>query len=324
MKYTVRYRKPDGRLSSLVVEAERRSDVFQELNRQGINAISISEGVAIAKPRRKYKGIVGISASVIIAVIIALWIGGNKVNDNQSAKTQKEKMNEVALLSGKTSKPKEKTFTGRKNAVKTEAIEKPILRNPDVFLTPKTKARVVKWKHREEPVFKNTFESFVGSVMTAIPGERFLDIDLEDEFDEAFQSSLTNKIEITKEDSEEVVALKQAVIDAKNEVRRLVQQGQRPRDIVLEARNELNKIADYRDGLQSEFDKYLVTEKDPNEVLKFVKEANEMLEEYGALPLDAPDDIESAEEALLNAKENRMQELEILLKEENQESKENK
>lgn len=179
----------------------------------------------------------------------------------------------------------------------------------DVFFAPKTLGRIVIWKIVNPPVFTNQFEGFVADVLTAVPGERFLDSELDDDFDEAFRESLKHAIVINDDDSEEVAAMKHAVMKAKEEVKRRVAEGERPRDIVLAARDELNKIADYRDNIQAAFNKYLLTENDPKEILRYEQEANALLDEYGACHIDGPHDEETAYEMIVSAKEEKIQEL---------------
>ena len=314
MLFIVTYRGKSGSREKLEIEAENKTEVFAKLKDLGINAIYIQEGRAIKKT--KGLNLISLRAKVIsiFSIISIILIFVFFLNSNfAEIETSAEHARQISPI--ENVKPKKRTsFVARKTPDKTAKFEKPIITNPDVFFHSTFKGRLVKWKYRETPVFTNQFESFVGSVLTAIPGERFLEIDLEDEFDEAFKASLANKIEILADDFAEVAALKRAVIEAKEEIRRQLADGVRPRDIVTAARDELNKIADYRDNLQSEFDEYLTTETDPGEVLRFVKEANELLAEYGALPLEAPDDLKSAEEAMINAKENKISEIEAKLK----------
>lgn len=315
--YVVFYRGQDGSRQSLELDVASKADVFAELKVRGLTAICIEER---AKSRMRRKDASSRFTTIVILILVgaflltALFFVLNKTRIDHKENSESQKIAETSPAERPTKKPHTRSFVAKRQVVKTGKIDKPVIENSGALFKPEFKGRLVKWKHREKPVFKNTFESFVGSIITAIPGERFLDIDLEDEFDEAFKASLTNRIEITSDDSEEVAELKRAVIEAKEEVRRQVAEGMRPRDIVTAARDELNKVADYRDNLQQEFDNYLVTEKDPAEVLRFVKEANDILAEYGALPLEAPDDLESAEDAIINAKENRVLELEEKLK----------
>ena len=174
----------------------------------------------------------------------------------------------------------------------------------------KALGRVIQWKHRGEmPLFTNRFESLVCEIMTAIPGERFLDLDIEEEFEESFQKSLAHQITISPDDTEYVRYMKETVINAKKEVQKLIQEGNSAREIILNARDELNKIADYRDKLQESVNEFLVTATDVKETLKFVNEANQILAEYGAMPVDGPDDEDTAYELMIHAKEEKLKKL---------------
>lgn len=188
-------------------------------------------------------------------------------------------------------------------------VEKPSAENASIVLEAR-KGRVVKWTRQEEPLFKNDFENYIVSLITATPGERFFDIDLGDEMDESFKASLTNNIVVTAGDSAEVAAIKDATIQAKEEIRRRMAEGMRPSEVLVGIRDEMNKIADMRDYLQDELNSILLKGTDPAEVLKFAKEANELLAEYDALPLEAPDDIEGAYDALDGAKRAAIEEIE--------------
>jgi hypothetical protein len=129
--------------------------------------------------------------------------------------------------------------------------------------------------------------------MTATPGERFLEVDIGEWFDESFLESLKKPIEILPTDTDSVAAIKRAVIEAKKAINEYVAEGIQPSQIVLEARDELNKIADYRDKLQDDFHALLSMEDDPEILQMYVKEANKMLEDYGTPPLDAPETIDA-------------------------------
>jgi hypothetical protein len=141
-------------------------------------------------------------------------------------------------------------------------------------------------------IFTNAFENFIGEIMTATPGERFLEVDLSGWFDEAFLKSLKTHIEILPSDSDSVAATKQAVIDAKKAIEEYVNEGRTPSQVVLEAREELNKIADYRDKLQNDFHVMLTMEDDPEILKMYVEEANRILKDYDTPPLEAPENIE--------------------------------
>ena len=207
-------------------------------------------------------------------------------------------------------------FTATNRVELTKAFTPPTIETADAFVNPKIERQVYRWKNfRAAPIFTNTFESALAGVVSALPGERFLSTELSEDFDSSFRESLKSEIVISPDDSEEVVSLKQAVIEAKNEVRKAVSEGQTASEVIIAAMEELNKIADYRDVVQEEFNKQLAKEASPDELLKFATEANKLLAEYGAMPLDAPDDFETAAEMMIDAKQDALDKLEKTEKE---------
>lgn len=238
----------------------------------------------------------------------AYWFISYQKQDQNSSKRKSTATKAVARRNKvPTGKP---IHLSKRKPKATKSIKLPELTDGNPIVKQKALGRVVQWKHRgAAPLFTNRFESLVCEIMTATPGERFLDLDIEDEFDEAFAESLSHQITINPEDTEDVRYMKETVINAKNEVRQLVQEGNSARDIILNARDELNKIADYRDQLQETVNEYLVTASDVKETLRFVNEANQILAEYGALPVDGPDDEDTAYELMIHAKEEKIKKL---------------
>ncbi|MBQ4200486.1 MAG: hypothetical protein II649_11485 [Kiritimatiellae bacterium] len=258
----------------------------------------------------RYHVIIGFGAILALGLVATLLVCGT----NNPAP---EEVTPVKTSGGKKQSIPSATRTkgnlikiSTREPVRTRMVAKPELTDENPIVRQKALGRVVKWEHRNgPPLFTNRFESLVCEIMTAEPGERFLELDIEEDFDDTFNESLNHRITISSDDSETVKFMKQTVIDAKEQVRRLVLQGTSARDVIIEARNELNKIADYRDELQKVVNEYLVTATDPIEALKLVQEANEILAEYGAMPVDGPDDEETAYELMLNAKEERIKEI---------------
>lgn len=264
------------------------------------------------RPLKSHKSNAPVIRYVIIAIVatfsIAYWFVSNQ-NQEQNSSERKTKATKKIVRKSKIPTGKPIHLSNRKpNA--TKSIKQPELTDGNPIVKQKALGRVVQWKHRgSAPLFTNRFESLVCEIMTAIPGERFLDLDIEDEFDEAFAESLSHQITISPDDAEDVRYIKETVINAKNEVRQFVQEGNSARDIILNARDELNKIADYRDQLQESVNEFLVTASNVKEALKFVNEANQILAEYGALPVDGPDDEDTAYELMIHAKEEKIKKL---------------
>ena len=181
--------------------------------------------------------------------------------------------------------------------------------------------RIVVWTPHEKPIFSNTFENVLCQIVTAEPGERFLELDLVDDFDEKFRMALKNPVAVSKDDDEYVAELKKVVREATEEVRQAVAEGRKPSEVILEARDELNRIADYRDQLQEAFNKNVLQTTDPKEVLRLAEEANRMLDEYGALHIDAPLNEEDAEEYMLTLNAEEVWRLDAIEKKEKEKQK---
>lgn len=256
-----------------------------------------------AKPKRRIYYFITVVVLLIVLVLAYFMTADcNSVEECLRPKSPKR----VTKSNRKSNKH---TYVSKLKPIKTSKIDIPKIEDANIFLKPKIEGKLVVWKIQDPPVFTNQFEDFVATVLTTTPGERFLETDLSDDFDNSFFESLKHSITIEPDDSDVVIAMKNAVIEAREEVSKLVAEGFRPSDIVLEARSELNKIADYRDNLQAEFNNFLITATDPKDVFQFRNEANAILQEYGASPIDGPHDEETAYEMMLSAKEEKIQQL---------------
>ena len=108
-------------------------------------------------------------------------------------------------------------------------------------------------------------------------------------FDEDFAKSYAEEIKIEPEDTEEDIAMKQAMIDFKEEVKEQIANGESVSQIVLEAREEQNKLAEYRKNLMrtiADLRREGATREELNEVREA---ANVMLDNKGLKRIPAAD-----------------------------------
>ena len=268
------------------------------------------------------RGIV-VAAAVLVAAIGAWFFlvdfGGRGATRPTAQKNERikdvaqKRLNGKGVLSdyiGKVQVVHEKPST---NAVDQAQADAETLR--------KKFGRIVVWTPHEKPIFSNTFENVLCQIVTAEPGERFLELDLVDDFDEKFKMALKNPVAVSDEDDEYVAELKKVVREATEEVRQAVADGRKPSEVILEARDELNRIADYRDQLQEAFNKNVLQTTDPKEVLRLAAEANQLLDEYGALHIDAPLNEEDAEEYMLTLNAEEVWRLDTIEKREKEKQK---
>ena len=140
-----------------------------------------------------------------------------------------------------------------------------------------------------KPIFTNSAENIIGGLLSAKPGERFVPVELGEDFDKDFADSLNAPIVIGEDDTHADVILKEAVSKAKDQIAAGMESGQKPSEVITAMRDEMNRIADYRDLLQEDFDKLKETGS-AEKIMAYLKEANMLLDEFGADHLDLPED----------------------------------
>lgn len=189
-----------------------------------------------------------------------------------------------------------KDFVATNTPVKTAEVKPPKILVADIFFECKDTTGRPLYKR---PFFKHHAENFIYDVMTATPGERFIEVQLDSDFDDSFAESLKEPIVIKPDDSDEVKAAKELMIETKKRVEEYMRDGVLPSEVVTDARSELNKIADYRDLIQEELDKYKEKSDSLEDIKAFVSEANKLLDEYHAMPVSlSPSEIDEINERI--------------------------
>lgn len=257
---------------------------------------------------RRYGVVTAMIVVAVVAACVCLVIGRTSSPESDGEKSRRGIPEVRARLSRFGERTARFEDVTRTNAPAGKGAPQLDCDNP--IVRQKIRGRVVKWQNFSgTPVFTNRFECLVSEILLATPGDRFLDLDIDESYDEAFRESLDRPIMVEQDDSDEVRAMKQTVIEAKAEMQKLMADGRKASEILAEARNELNKIADYRDELQKKFNDLLKTETNPNELLKCAKEMNELLAEYDAQELEAPESEDEAYEMMIAARETVLDEL---------------
>jgi hypothetical protein len=132
--------------------------------------------------------------------------------------------------------------------------------------------------------FRTRTERALSQILSAKPGEVIVDVGPGPHFERDFAEALKNKIEIYPTDSEEMAAHKEDVAWAKEELRKMVQEGASPQEVIARFREEHNAVAAFRSDLQRKL-LQLKREGKMKEAEAFVKEANDMLAPYKTRPL---------------------------------------
>ena len=308
MTFTVTYRAKDGALREERVEAANRAECVAECRRRGIAPTKIAEGRSgksassgrarsPSGPQRRLTG----NAAILAAVVIAAIAGGVWWFSARSASGPYQAPAKPKVEKPKTEKPKTKTpapkptttppapkpaakpapFKAKTKPEKTAEVEPPEISQERILahysaINPKLV--------RDHELFKHDSDIMIADVITARPGERLIDLELDRDFDRKFAASLSEPIAPHEKDTDEDRRVKDAVTQTRQILAERMAAGESPAQVIREARRDLNKIADYRDLLESELHKLADTE-DEAYLDSFVAEANKLLDEYGAFHL---------------------------------------
>ena len=268
IKWRVTYRGKDGKQATTFADADSREALFGVLRDEGISAIRVE----VANDAKAAAGAISLGkialwggitlAAVAVGTVLVLAFGGGgeesvpqtkakkkakivsvqpDIVTNKPVETVEEPLRDPSILSiRKTINPftgEEMMFTNRHKQVKA---------NAGVI----SRDSLLKNKHQpKRKLFKHYSENYICGLMRTPLGMPIVRGRLPNNFDEDFAKSYADEIKIEEEDTEEDIALKQAMIDFKAEIRDQIANGESVSKIILDAREEQNKLAEYRKNL---------------------------------------------------------------------------
>ena len=286
----------------MTVEAENRNGVFEELSRRGISAVSVSEGEAKPLKRAPLRNSGGSRSSLLgwgigIAALLAIGIGvyvfmhGNTPQDGEG---DAKRSRQIALHS--PYKPGEigQDATGTSVAV---AQGSPIsAAGADTNSTtsaeppkPKKKFRIIRKDEGRKKLFHNIADIYISRVVNSQPGNLVVGTINYDRFPEQFRKALETPITIDEDDTPEEVAKKQAVIETRAELKKMLDEGVDISEVMREAEAESRRLWNYRRSLHLELAKAMKDGKfNADDMQDYVDAANIMLKDNGMEPLKYP------------------------------------
>ena len=318
MDFSVKYRKPDGALEEIVVEAESRAAVFPLLEKRGIKAIRIDEATLKRNRKNQVNGAKGSRSAVrrftalrgIVAgaLAVALAIGGYFVFFDSS-----ERLQEPVVAKGGTIKevnsakvapkpvaeaPKPKVLTDEEKRKNEIARLKKIFEGQEM---PKgIKAKIYYLENPPKSSYEvmvpheylaHHSERSIANVVLVEPGTEFLDVlTFGSSFNDDFVNALVDKIEINSEDDEETRRVKENVTEVKREIARICkEEGKKPNEVMNEYAKLMYDLGKFDKELRRELSE---KRRNPNlsdeDVQDFFHAANVMREQRGLQPLVVP------------------------------------
>lgn len=306
MNWNVTFRDSNGSRVTSLFKAESRSELFKILSEKKINAISISkEAVSNGLP---FLGIpvyiLSITVCLAICVTTVLMLSSIS-NDNRETEKivtskKRQKFNAYTPRTYKTNSVTMAKSTRDPNIISIRKTINPFT-GEEMMLTNRHKkvkanAGVInheslsKNKHKpKRKLFKYYSENYICGLMRTPLGMPIVRGRLPKNFDEDFAKSYKETIKVEPEDTDEDIALKQAMIDFKEEIRELIAKGASVSEMVLQSREEVNKLAEYRKNLMRTISDLRREGASKDELTDARKAANIMLDEKGLKRIPSAD-----------------------------------
>ena len=309
MTYTITYRNKDGRQEQMQIEAPDRSAVFAELSKRGISAIRVEEATGKVKPLKPASAngkkapavIKGLVAGAI--VVVAAGAAWYFLSPKAETPVRENKGKKPGKIAETTPPPVSPAKAGEPAIKHTKPIRKwefPVSRTNEL-----SDAELRKWKvmHRPPPgytndtarteppptyaIFNHHSENEIACLLTLRPGETLVGTPTYGKrFKEDFLKSCEEPIVITEEDTPEQAELKRVMNETKIDLRARMAKGEDLGQILLDTRAEYQRLAAYRQSLESEINELKKNDSlSMEDIDDFISAANKMLEAKGIAPL---------------------------------------
>lgn len=308
MQYTVKYRNADGLMDYAVVEAASRADVFPLLKKRGISPVSVTVGVhknarpSASSPKHPtlVRGILAGGCVVALALGAWWWFSGRWATALPPEKPAKPKVVKP--------RPQPQPPAPKPKPVVEQKVETP---NGPPW-PEKSPHPDGEWRHGEgprsiavtngclvtyphypgvqmilpHPAFAAPFETLldneIARIISAKPGDDFIDVPLPKNFDEKFVESLLVPIKVNEDDTPEKAELKRQVLEARKVLVEAAKRGESPRQILEEEAKTLRRLMQTRDNFQRIVNEQIQNGATDQEINDTVNVANKMLEREGS------------------------------------------
>ena len=318
MDWTITYRGKGGAQEQMSLEAESREAALKKLAERGITAIRIEQSDGKKrKPAAAKKTAAGspsllrgiVAGAIVVVVALGAWYfltrgtgNGERETGNAPKKTariktvtpapaapprvEKPKTEPVQLVTNRHGKVVQKKKP--ETYIDAAGVERYKKGNGRVPLEHPEKYLVKSVVHPNAyPDFKHDSENEIANLLTIESGGMiFGDREYDKRFEQDFVQALMEPIKINEDDSDEDRRIKENVEAAKREIAERIKQGENLGDILTAERDEIRRLAQYKQQMEEIFHEQVSTGeiKSEQDLDDFCKAVNTMLESKGIEP----------------------------------------
>ena len=308
--FTVKYRQPNGAITEAEFEAADKSALFKLLAEKKISAVNIRAGRIGKKSgsRSAAKGassssspmlIRGVIAGIVVVAgaLAALWFMSHATQPQKIDTDKKVDKTKLDQLAGEGRRPDYSPIEKeKKEPVKELTEDERLLAGRDtnewiVVTDPNTgKKHLSKLMHpglknQPPPYFERHSLNIIDAIQYCEMGDPLIGVEIDDRFMRDFQAALLEKIEINKDDDEDRVAHKEAMVETLKELRAELKNGGDLKSIINDALKERRRVAGLKDVMIEERARMRSEGVPDEEVVEYERACNKKLAELGAKPM---------------------------------------
>lgn len=310
--FTVKYRRPDGALAEEVVEADSRSSAFDAARERGIVPISLTSG---GKPsaasadtpkrggnRRLVQGILACAAVVLLAG--GVWwmlprhspakplppkrIEAKKPLQTKATATPAPAVTNLPKVAEQPRPVEPEADLGEWHGQRVVARTARTNENGTVVQILTTKdGKTHRVTTPPKPVFDNASDQLIAMAVSGAEHDSMAPMPLSASIESDFRKSLEKPVVIDETDSDEVKRMKQAVIEVREELKKVVASGGSVQEALATHQQLVNDNGRLRAQAQAEIRRYM-DEGDVEGARNYVKTINQALEQMGVKGVSMP------------------------------------
>ena len=318
MTFTVTYREKSGASAEVEIEAANRAECFAQGRAQGWAVIGVREGKsARSTPKKRLKDgyrddgnaprggfptrkLAWVMLAIVVIVGVgALWYWGGDRAQPSVQKEKKSSENPKAALAPENL-PVKKTIEAPVSVATNNPVARPVelpLYDPHSAKSIAAYRRAVRAsiaatnsvppKPKRARPFKSSVDQTIAMLMSIPPGQPIPPVPLRPGAEEEFRKSLENPIEILETDSDEIVEMKKAVMQTREEMKQLMDKGYSIQQIIAEHRQLANESAKVRQRAIKEV-REIVENGDDESARKYVATINAAFQQMGIPEITLP------------------------------------